>query len=144
MAATAVPLLPFDTWPAGITQAATPANDNALRAEVIAKPALSFQASQPSLTSPGDDGELYVLSAAWGDEVTGTLALFTDSTWYYFVPYAGMVKKVGNVVSEYVGGAWQSLYSSLPNYADDAAASAGGVALGQLYRSTSTVKVRVA
>lgn len=107
MAATAVPLLPFDVWPAGITQAATPANNNALRAEVIARPAISFQSSQPSLSSPSDDGSLYVLSAAWGEEVTGTLAFFTDGTWYYFVPYEGMLKHVGGVPQEYVSGAWQ-------------------------------------
>src|SRR5690606_26300480 len=107
MAATAVPLLPFDVWPAGITQAATPANDNALRAEVIARDALSFEAAQPSLSSPSDDGSLYILSASWGEEVTGTLAFFTDDTWYYFIPYEGMVKRVGAVFNEYTAGAWQ-------------------------------------
>lgn len=148
MAATAVPLLPFDVWPAGIEQAATPANDNALRAEVIARDALSFEATQPSLSSPSDDGSLYILSASWGDEVTGTLAFFTDSTWYYFLPYIGMVKKVGPVWYEYLGdtsdGAWSSLFDNLPDYADDTAAAAGGVVVGELYRSTSTLKVRVA
>lgn len=33
--------------------------------------------------------------------------------------------------------------SLLGNYADDTAAAAGGVAIGQLYRTTSTIKVRV-
>ncbi len=90
------------------------------------------------------DGNLYVLSSAWGDEVTGTLAIYYSGTFYYFIPYEGMVKKVGEVYSEYVSGAWKSLYSSLPDYADDAAASAGGVVVGELYRTTSTIKVRVA
>jgi hypothetical protein len=34
--------------------------------------------------------------------------------------------------------------ASLGDYADDAAAAAGGVVVGQLYRTTSTIKVRVA
>jgi hypothetical protein len=144
MAATAVELLPFDVWPAGITQAATPANDNALRAEVIARPALSFEATEPSASSDLVDGNLYVLSAAWGDEVTGTLAIIYDGTFYYFIPYEGMVKKIGDVYSEYFSGAWRSVFTNLPNYADDAAASAGGVVVGELYRTTSTLKVRVA
>lgn len=143
MAATAVPLLPFDVWPAGILQAATPANDNALRAEVIAATALSFEASQPAASSPSDDGNLYILSAAWGDEVTGTLALFRGG-WYYFVPFEGMAKRVGDVVYEYVSGAWQAVYSSLGDFADDTAAATGGVEIGQLYRTGSTVKVRIA
>lgn len=35
-------------------------------------------------------------------------------------------------------------FASLGNYADDAAAAAGGVAVGQLYRNGSVVMVRVA
>lgn len=34
--------------------------------------------------------------------------------------------------------------SSVPDYADDAAAAAGGVAVGQIYRSGSNLKVRAA
>lgn len=33
--------------------------------------------------------------------------------------------------------------NSLPNFADDTEALAGGVAIGSLYRSTSTIKVRI-
>lgn len=35
-------------------------------------------------------------------------------------------------------------WSLLGNYADDVAAAAGGVAVGELYRTASAVKVRVA
>jgi UDP-N-acetylenolpyruvoylglucosamine reductase len=37
-----------------------------------------------------------------------------------------------------------TLNSVLPDYADDAAAATGGIPVGGLYRSTSTIKVRVA
>ena len=140
MAATAQALLPFDVWPSGITQAATPANDNALRAEVIASPALSLEATQPGSPTNGD---LYILSSAWGEEVAGTLAFYRDG-WTYWVPFEGMLKEVGPVMYQYVSGAWQQYYASLGDYADDAAAAVGGVVVGQLYRSTSTLKVRVA
>lgn len=144
MAATAQALLPFDVWASGTNQNSIPANDNALRAEVIAKPALSFEATQPSLTAPGDNGELYILSAAWGDEVTGTLALFQAGAWSYWTPYEGMVKAVAGIVYEYVSGAWQAYYSSLGDYADDTAAASGGIAVHELYRTASTLKVRIA
>ena len=94
MPATARPLLPFDPALAGSAQLSIPLNDNALRAEVIGKSALSFQASQPALTSPADDGKLYILSAAWGDEVADTLALFRGG-WSYWLPYDGLLKRVG-------------------------------------------------
>jgi len=37
-----------------------------------------------------------------------------------------------------------NLNTLLPNYADDAAAATGGIPVGGLYRSTSTIKVRIA
>jgi hypothetical protein len=92
MPATARPLLPFDPAPSGSGLLSIPANDNSLRAEVIGKAALGFQASQPG--SPAE-GALYVLSAAWGDEVINTLALFRAGSWSYWTPYDGLVKRVG-------------------------------------------------
>lgn len=94
MAATAIPLLPFDPLPTGTPrdQFFTTINLNALRSEVVAKPALSFEATQPG--SPADPG-LYVLSAAWGDEVEGTLAYYSGGTWYYFEPFIGLLKRIG-------------------------------------------------
>ncbi len=95
MAATARPLLPFDPALAGSSQLSIPLNDNALRAEAQGRAALGFQASQPSLASPADDGKLYILSAAWGDEVIDTIALFRAGSWSYWTPYDGLIKRVG-------------------------------------------------
>lgn len=95
MAATARPLLPFDPALAGSAQLSIPLNDNALRAEAQGRAAVGFQASQPSLTSPADDGKLYILSAAWGDEVIDTIALFRAGSWSYWLPYDGLIKRVG-------------------------------------------------
>lgn len=93
MAATAKPLLPLDPLPVGTPPAQfyTTLNLNYLRDEVLAKPALSFEATQPG--SPVEDG-LYVLSAAWGDEVEGTLAYYSNGTWYYFTPVVGLLKRI--------------------------------------------------
>jgi hypothetical protein len=40
--------------------------------------------------------------------------------------------------------AFQASFTTLPNYADDASASTGGVPVGGLYRNGSQVMVRVA
>lgn len=92
MAATALDLLPFEVWPSQIDAAADPANNNALRAEVITRPAISFIAALPG--SPAN-GDLHVLSAAIGEEVAGTLAFYTSGTWTYWVPVIGMLKRIG-------------------------------------------------
>lgn len=145
MAATARPLIEFSVWPSSIDQAATPANWNALRSEVIARPALSFEATQP--VSPAD-GDLHVLSAAWGDEVAGTLAYYRDGAWTYWEPFLGQVKQIGAVFYQYQpdsSGEWYGLFNEVAgDYADDAAAASGGVEVGQLYRTGSALKVRIA
>jgi hypothetical protein len=89
------PLLPFDPAPSGSALLSIPANDNALRAEVIGAAAIGFQATQPTLTSPADDGKLYVLSAAWGAEPINTLALFRAGSWSFWTPYNGLLKRIG-------------------------------------------------
>lgn len=106
------PLIEFETWPVGISQAATPANWNALRAEVIARPAVGFQASQPG--SPLD-GDLYVLSGDWGNtyfdldnnEITnpaGLLAYFREGAWSFWLPFDGQMKQIGGSYYEYSVG----------------------------------------
>lgn len=92
MAATALDLLPFETWPSQIDQASDPANNNALRAEVITRSAISFISSLPG--SPAE-GDLHVLDTAIGDEVPGTLAFYTAGAWTYWVPVEGMLKRIG-------------------------------------------------
>lgn len=109
MAATARPLLPFDVWPPGITQAATPANDNALRAEVIAAGVLSIANTEPG--SP-DDRDLYIIGDEWAaypDEVVGTLAHYVTDTWSFWQPYEGAIKNVAGTLYEFTGGAWAEI-----------------------------------
>lgn len=106
MAATARPLLPYDAWPPGITQAATPANDNAMRSEVLAASVLSIANTEPG--SPSDN-DLHIIGTAWAaypDEVVGTLAYFLSGTWYFWEPFEGLIKNVAGALYEYTSGAW--------------------------------------
>lgn len=59
-----------------------------------------------------------------------------------FVSYStssSRVRLADGVVQTLIGGA-----AAFANYADDTAAAAGGVAIGQMYRTASAVKIRVA
>lgn len=106
MAATAVPLLPFDVWPAGIEQAATPANNNAMRSQVLASGVVSIANTEPGSPS---DYDLYIIGTTWAgypDEAVGTLAYFLDGTWYFWLPFEGLLKNVGGTLYEYTSGAW--------------------------------------
>lgn len=109
MAATARPLLPFDVWPPGITQAATPANDNAMRSDVLAALVLSIANTEPG--SPVD-GDLRIIGTAWAafpDEAVGTLAYFVDGTWYFWEPFEGLIKNVAGVLYEFASGVWAAV-----------------------------------
>lgn len=149
---TAYPIIDFDVWPPGIDQAATPANRNALRAEIIAKPALSFEASKPG--SPAD-GDLYVLSASWGDtyldpdndpvDPEGLLAYYRDGAWSYWLPFVGMRKPIADVEHLFVTGSpdeWAPYASTLVDAVDDTAAASAGVPVGGEYRNGSVLMVR--
>lgn len=59
-----------------------------------------------------------------------------------FISYStssSRVRLADGVVQTLIGGA-----AAFANYADDTAAAAGGVAIGQMYRTASAVKIRVA
>jgi hypothetical protein len=103
MTATAQDLFPAESWESGDTNPSAIVNDNARRLEVASLPALSFESSQPG--SPVEGG-LYVLSSAWGDEVTGTLAYYFDSAWTYWVPSEGQIKEINGSPYRYTAGAW--------------------------------------
>ena len=87
------PLLPFDRWPSGISQASVPANNNARRADILASPALSATtAAQPA--SP-TDGDVYIIpsgatGAQWATFDEDDITIFYEGTWTAFAPPNGM------------------------------------------------------
>lgn len=132
MTATAQPILPAESWDDSIEQPDVIVNDNARRLEVALMAALSFEATQPPSPSNGD---LYVLSANWGDEVIGTLAYYLDDAWTYWLPFDGLQKEIGGDPYIYDGGSpdgwfpyttpgavnWGSIGGTLADQADLAA-----------------------
>lgn len=101
----ATPLFPFEVWTSQITQASIPANENALRNEVLASPALSI-ANSPA--GGATDGTMYVVGPSpSGDFATFTqdnVVIYKGGNWLEFEAYEGWVKTIGPDVYVYQGG----------------------------------------
>jgi hypothetical protein len=87
-------VFPFAVWLAGTNQNSIPANDNALRVEVITGPALSIESTQPGSPAEGDQ---YILGAAptgaqWAAFDEDDVVIFKGGTWLAFAPYQGWLK----------------------------------------------------
>lgn len=81
-------LFPFAVWLAGTNQNSIPANDNALRAEVIAAPAIDVADSEPGAPS---DGDVHIVGAPWGGFDADDVVIYRE-TWYGFQPFEGWLK----------------------------------------------------
>lgn len=98
------PLFPSESWEDGDLQPDVVVNDNARRLEVFGMPALGFAATEPA----ADDGEIYVLSDAWGGGSTGDVAYYFDGAWTFWTPFEGLLKEIGGTLYRYGGsGGWE-------------------------------------
>lgn len=90
----AVPIIPFALWLSGTNQNSIPANDNALRHEVLNGLVISkTTTAQPA--SP-TDGDIYIIPAGatgtqWSLLDADDLAIFKGGSWYAFAPVPGVV-----------------------------------------------------
>lgn len=84
-------LFPFAVWLAGTNQNSIPANDNALRNEVLARAALGVADAEPS-ESDTDDGDVYIVGTPWGGFATDDVVIYRDA-WYGFEPFDGWLKR---------------------------------------------------
>lgn len=104
-------LLPFEPWVSGTNQNSVPANNNAIRAEVLAARVISDTiTAQPGSPTECD---LYIIpdsatGAQWSTFAVGSLAYFKGGTWYEFAPYNGLLKVVGSTLKRYDGAVWQA------------------------------------
>lgn len=107
----ATALLPFDEWVAGTLQNSVPANNNALRSEVLSAHVESdTTTAQPA--SPAD-GACYIIpsgatGAQWATFAVDSLAYFRGGTWYEFTAYEGLLKVVNGDVKIYNGSTWET------------------------------------
>lgn len=105
------PILPFAVWEAGTNQASIPANDNALRSEILAGRVISKTTTAQPV---GVDGAIYIIPAGatgsqWGGFTAGDLALFRGGTWYAYAPVQGVVARFDGSLEQWDGGAWVAI-----------------------------------
>jgi len=84
-------IFPFAVWLAGTNQNSIPANDNALRSEVLAKAAISVADAEPS-ESDTEDGDVHIVGTPWGGFATDDVVIYRSGTWYGFEPFDGWLK----------------------------------------------------
>lgn len=86
-------IFPFAVWLEGTNQNSIPANDNALRNEVLAKAAIDIADAEPS-ESDTDDGDVYIVGAPWGGFSSDDVVIYRGGTWYGFSPFDGWLKRL--------------------------------------------------
>lgn len=101
-------ILPLEIWPQQITQASVPANNNALRVEVLHRGALGVESTPPATPSERD---VYIIGAsptgAWSAMGTGSVVVYIGGVWLEFEPFMGWVKYVqGDGLMVYDGADW--------------------------------------
>lgn len=92
-------LFPFAVWLSGTNQNSIPANDNALRNEVLAKPVISVLDAEPS-ESDVTDGDLHIVGTSWGGFDSDDVVIYRDG-WYGFKPFEGWLKRqldIGEII----------------------------------------------
>lgn len=103
-------ILPLEIWPAQITQASVPANNNALRVEVLHAGALDITGTPPATPAERD---IYIVAPSatgvWAG-MDGSVVVYIGGAWLEFEPFMGWQKYVsGDGVYVYDGTTWTAL-----------------------------------
>lgn len=97
------PAFPYAVWEQNTTDNSIPANDNSLRAEVIAKGAVAVADAEPGAPAAR---AVYVVGTTWGGFATDDVVIYIEDTWYGFEPFEGWLKQIDGDVCRYSGSAW--------------------------------------
>ena len=116
-------MFPFAEWLAGTNQNSIPANDNALRNEVLARSAEGVADSEP--VSPAER-EVWIVGTTWGGFATDSVVIYLEGTWYEFLPFEGWAKTVDGILHIY-SGAWVPALGSVDRASVTAVSSVSGV-----------------
>lgn len=107
-----LPLTTPDWWESGTNQNSVPANNNALRFMISTRDGVADDVTaQPTLTTPADDGDWYIIPAAatgaqWATFDQDSVAIFFGGAWYEFTPVEGDKISVDGTFLIYTSGAW--------------------------------------
>lgn len=98
-------LFPLAVWQSGTNENSIPANDNALRVEVLMGPALGVADVAPPSPS---DGDQYVIGTEWGGFEPTNVVIYKGGTWLEWESFDGWVKSIAGVLSHFESGVWVS------------------------------------
>ena len=105
----AIPLLPLDVWTSQITQASVPANQNALRIEVMQGLVVGIVNDVDSTLAEGD---IYIVGATpagdFASFTTNNLVIYKSGNFYEFEPNVGLKKDITLPGETYIfdGAGW--------------------------------------
>lgn len=107
------PIFPFAVWQSGTNQNSIPANDNALRAEILSGLVISESTdAQPGSPARGD---IYIMTGAasgtqWATFDEFDLAIFDGAgTWHAYAPIEGIVVNVAGTLKRWNGSAYVNI-----------------------------------
>lgn len=121
---------------AGTLDIDQPVNNNALALDAVVgmNVVSATTTAQPTLSSPADNGKVYILPSGktgtnWGPRAVGDIAQFYSGTWYFYTPWAGLMARAADsgIVYQFTTAwaVWASVFGqSLLNDSDAAAARA--------------------
>lgn len=96
-------LFPLAVWQSGTNENSIPANDNALRVQVLLGPAKGFASAEP--VAPVEDDQ-YVVGTAWGGFEPTNVVIYKGGTWLEFDSFEGWVKSINGALWHVDDGEW--------------------------------------
>src|SRR5690606_7946540 len=90
-------------WQSGTNENSIPANDNALRVQVLMAPAIDVADSEPG--SPSED-DIHVIGTPWGGFTENNVVIYKGGVWLECEAFEGWVKTIDGVLHYYDGDDW--------------------------------------
>ena len=103
------PLFPLAVWQSGTNENSIPANDNALRVQVLMAPAIDVADSEP--VSPRED-DIHVIGTPWGGFTANNVVIYKGGVWLEWEAFEGWTKTIAGDLCMYSGTVWEVVTSS--------------------------------
>lgn len=97
------PLFPLSVWQSGTNENSIPANDNALRVQVLMAPAIDVADSEPG--SPSED-DIHVIGTPWGGFTENNVVIYKGGVWLEWEAFEGWVKVIDGQQYYFDGADW--------------------------------------
>src|SRR5690625_472267 len=96
-------LFPLAVWQSGTNENSIPANDNALRVQVLLAPAVDFADAEPG--APSED-DIYIVGTTWGGFTTNNAVIYKGGVWLEWEAFEGWIKVIDGTQLYFDGSDW--------------------------------------